>query len=241
VTFDRTAPRRFDLVVGADGLHSTVRRLAFGPEHDLVHHLGLYVATLPLGRPADRPDEVVLFNTPGRLASIHPGPRHRARRLHLPRPAIPDLDYRDTARHRQIVLDAYAGIGLGGPPTARRTARKADEFYFDAVSAVRLPAWSRGRITLVGDAASCVSLLGDGSSLAIAGAHTLAEALGAPTTPPTPCATTNADTASWSRRNSGTSAWRPPCSSPKPDSASARATSPPGCCGSGFDGFSPST
>jgi 2-polyprenyl-6-methoxyphenol hydroxylase-like FAD-dependent oxidoreductase len=178
VTFDRTAPRRFDLVVGADGLHSTVRRLAFGPEHDLVHHLGLYVATLPLGRPADRPDEVVLFNTPGRLASIHPARGTALAAFIFRAPAIPDLDHRDTARHRQIVLDAYTGAGWE-VPRLLDALRKADEFYFDSVSAVRLPAWSRGRITLVGDAASCVSLLGDGSSLAIAGAHTLAEALAA--------------------------------------------------------------
>ena len=176
VAFDRAAPRRFDLVVGADGLHSTVRGIAFGPERDYLHHLGLYVATLPLGRPADRPDEVVLFNTPGRLASIHPARGEALAAFIFRAPAIPDLDYRDIARHRQIVLDAYAGAGWE-VPRLLDALREADEFYFDAVSAVKLPSWSRGRITLVGDAASCVSLLGDGSSLAIAGAHTLAEAL----------------------------------------------------------------
>ena len=176
VTFDRAAARRFDLVVGADGLHSTVRRLAFGPERDFLHHLGLYVATLSLGRPADRPDEVVLFNTPGRLASIHPARGTALAAFIFRAPAIPDLDYRDTARQRQIVLDAYAELGWQVPQLLD-ALRKTDEFYFDAVSAARLPSWTRGRITLAGDAASCVSLLGDGSSLAIAGARTLAQAL----------------------------------------------------------------
>lgn len=134
------------LVVGADGLHSTVRRLAFGPEHDFLHHLGLYVATLSLGRPADRADEVVLFNTPGQLASIHPARGTALAAFIFRGPAISDLDYRDTARQRQIVLDAYAGLGWQVPQLLDALC-KTDEFYFDAVSAVRLPSWTRGRIT----------------------------------------------------------------------------------------------
>lgn len=177
VSFGRTAPRRFDLVVGADGLHSVTRRLAFGPERDHIHHLGLYVATLPLGRPAERPDEVELFNIPGRLASIHPARGEALAAFIFRGPAIPDLDYRDTARHKRIVIDAYAGAGWRVPELIERL-HAADDFYFDAVSAVKLPSWSTGRVTLVGDAASCVSLLGDGSSLAIAAARTLAESLG---------------------------------------------------------------
>ncbi len=176
VTFDRAAPRRFALVVGADGLHSTVRRLAFGPESDFVRHAGLYVATLPLGRPADRPDHVLLFNTPGRLASIHPARGNALAAFIFRGPAIHDLDYRDTARHKQIVAAAYAGAGWRVPELLDQV-RDADDLYFDTVSKVQLPTWSNGRITLLGDAASCVSLLGDGSSLAMAAAYTLAESL----------------------------------------------------------------
>ena len=178
VTFGRAAPRCFDLVVGADGLHSTVRRLAFGPESNYVRHAGMYVATMPLGHPAERPDLVLLYNTPGRLVSIHPARGNALAAFIFRGPAISDLDYRDTARHKQIVVDAYAGTGWRVPQLLDQV-RDAEDLYFDAVSTVELPAWANGRITLVGDAASCVSLLGDGSSLAMAGAYTLAEALAA--------------------------------------------------------------
>ena len=84
--------------------------------------------------------------------------------------------YRDMEQHKRIVSEAYAGVGWRVPQLLEQL-RATDDLYFDAVSLVDLPAWSKGRITLAGDAGSCVLLLGDGSSLAIAGAHTLATAL----------------------------------------------------------------
>jgi 2-polyprenyl-6-methoxyphenol hydroxylase-like FAD-dependent oxidoreductase len=64
VTFDRAQPRRFDLVIGADGLHSAVRRLAFGPESGFVRHMGIYVATTRLDGSVGGGREVVMYNTP---------------------------------------------------------------------------------------------------------------------------------------------------------------------------------
>lgn len=176
VTFAHADPRRFDLVIGADGLHSTVRRLAFGPESSYLRHAGLYVATTPLGQAAERPDQVLIHNTPGRLASIHPARGEAIAAFIYRGPQIPDLDYRDSARHRQLVTDAFDGAGWLVPELLERV-RDTEDLYFDAVSKVIVPTWTTGRIGLLGDAASCVSLLGDGSSLAIAGAHTLATGL----------------------------------------------------------------
>lgn len=177
VAFEHGAPRRFDVVIGADGLHSGVRRLAFGPDDRFVRHAGAYVATLPLPGPVDHPHDVLLHNVPGRLVAVHPG-RGRALAGFFFRAPDARLDPRDTAAHRRLVAEAFRDAGWRTPELLDRL-RGADDLYFDAVARVDLPAWSRGRVALLGDAASCLSLFGDGSSLAIAGARTLADALGA--------------------------------------------------------------
>lgn len=178
VTFERAGPRRFDLVVGCDGLHSSVRRLVFGPERDFVRHMGVWVATMPVDGPVEHPHEVLMHNTPGRLVSIHPSAGQPMAAFIFRGPMVEGFDHRDAAQHKRIVTDAYAGAGWRVPELLDRL-RETSDLYFDSVSQVRLPAWSCGRVTLLGDAASCVSLFGDGSSLAMAGAHTLALALAA--------------------------------------------------------------
>jgi 2-polyprenyl-6-methoxyphenol hydroxylase-like FAD-dependent oxidoreductase len=176
VTFDRTAPRRFDLVIGTDGLHSTTRRLVFGPETSFVRHLGMFIATVPVGAASDNLHDVVMYNTPGRSVSIHPvrGEALAAFMFRAPLPA--DFDYRDLAQHKRLIIDAFQGDGWRVPELLDRV-RAADDIYFDSVSQVRLPSWSQGRVALLGDAASCVSLFGDGSTMAMSGAATLAAAL----------------------------------------------------------------
>jgi 2-polyprenyl-6-methoxyphenol hydroxylase-like FAD-dependent oxidoreductase len=177
-TFDRAHPRRFDLVIGADGLHSGVRRVAFGPEPDFVRHMGIYVATMRLDGTIEHGREVVMYNTPGKAAAIHPSRGDALAFFAFRTPAVPDFDYRDTAQHKRLLTAAFED-GAWRVPELLRGVRAADDLYFDSVSQVRVRPWSRGRVALVGDAASCVSLFGDGSSLAMAGAFTLAEELAA--------------------------------------------------------------
>jgi 2-polyprenyl-6-methoxyphenol hydroxylase-like FAD-dependent oxidoreductase len=178
VTFEKAAPRRFDLVIGADGLHSMTRRLAFGPESAFVRHIGLYVATMQLDRPAEHQREVVLHNTPGRLVSLHPVHGRTLAAFIFRNPAVEGFDHRDIEQHKRIVTDAYAGAGWRVPELLDHV-RAADDLWLDSVSQVRLDRWSNGRVALLGDAASSVSLFGDGSTLAMAGAYTLAEELAA--------------------------------------------------------------
>jgi 2-polyprenyl-6-methoxyphenol hydroxylase-like FAD-dependent oxidoreductase len=176
VIFDRAAPRRFDLVVGADGLHSAVRRMAFGPEADFAEHLGMYVATAKLGIPMAREDTVIMYNEPGKAVALHPGTgssgafflfRSHAR-----------IDHRDPAAARQLLTETYREVGWRTQELLSAYLA-AEDVYFDSLSRIRMSSWSRGRVTLLGDAASCVSLFGDGSSSAMEGAATLAASLSA--------------------------------------------------------------
>jgi 2-polyprenyl-6-methoxyphenol hydroxylase-like FAD-dependent oxidoreductase len=176
VTFERGNPRRFDLIVGADGLHSRVRRLMFGPEELFTTHLGMYVATTDLHRPASDLRTVFMHNSPGRAVAIHPTNGEEGGAFIFRHALLPAHVARDPQRQKQLLTDIYADLGWRVPELLERFIAN-DDVYFDAVSRVRLDAWFRGRVVLVGDAASCVSLLGEGSSMAIIGAATLAHAL----------------------------------------------------------------
>jgi len=242
VTFDRADPRRFDLVIGADGLHSAVRRLVFGPESDFVEHVGMYIATTQLDGPAERPWDVVMHNTPGRAVTIHPGRGSALAAFMFRSQAVPDFDYRDTEQHKRLLAAAFADSAWRVPELLNRVYAAGD-LYFDSVSRVRLPHWWHGRVALLGDAASCVSLLGGGTSLAMGGrSPSPTNWRPAPATTSRHSAGTRPGTVPWWTRGCATSGWASRCSSRRPGLESWPATWPPGCgrwqpppegCGSG--------
>jgi 2-polyprenyl-6-methoxyphenol hydroxylase-like FAD-dependent oxidoreductase len=175
VSFERGARERFDLVVGADGLHSGVRRLAFGPESRFVGHLGLYVASIALDDLREPGRDVVMHNAPGRLTTISPTRDGAVGFFAFHSPPL-GIDVRDSAQQKRVLADVF-GRDRWRVPELLERVQAADDIYFDAVSKVTLEHWSTPRITLVGDAADSVSLFGGGSSMAIVGAFTLAEQL----------------------------------------------------------------
>ncbi|PXX57788.1 2-polyprenyl-6-methoxyphenol hydroxylase-like FAD-dependent oxidoreductase [Nocardia tenerifensis] len=179
VTFRRSAPRRFDVVVGADGMHSTVRRLVFGPEQKFVNDLGLYGATVPLEPGAlEDPSEMTMLTVPNRMLVVHPSRTTPLASFTFRSTRAAPYDRKNIALHKQAVADAYADVRWRAPEFVRAYLDHPAPF-FDPLTTVRMPSWSSGRIVLLGDAAAATALLGDGSSMAMAGAYALAEELAA--------------------------------------------------------------
>jgi 2-polyprenyl-6-methoxyphenol hydroxylase-like FAD-dependent oxidoreductase len=176
VTFERGASRRFDLVIGADGLHSRVRQLAFGPESGLTHWLGAYLAVASIPNYRELRDTMEVVVGVGRLAGMYSA-RHMAdaRALFMFRPSAElHHDHHDVGAQRRLLRTAFADVG-GEVPRLLDEADRSDAFYFDSVTQLRLDGWSRGRVALVGDAGYCPGpAVGGSTSLAVVGAFTLA-------------------------------------------------------------------
>lgn len=138
--------------------------------------MGMYVATLRIDAPFGSEREVIIYNTPGRAVSVHPTRGHAIAAFIFRHAEVTDLDHRDEAIQKHLVAEGFSKAGWRVPELLERVT-DSDDMYFDAVSQVQMPSWSDKRVVLVGDAASCLSLFGDGSTLAMAGAYTLAREL----------------------------------------------------------------
>jgi 2-polyprenyl-6-methoxyphenol hydroxylase-like FAD-dependent oxidoreductase len=180
VTFSDASTGSYDVVIGADGLHSGVRGLVFGPEEQYVTQLGQCFG---------------FFDTKNRLRLDHCGmacavsgrtavlqatdPDKPARAsFYLTDPQL-DFDYRDAEHNKQLFAERFAGMGWE-VPTLLDGLAEAPEVYFDSIAQVHLDSYSRGRVCLIGDAAWCASpRSGMGTSLAVVGAYVLAHELNA--------------------------------------------------------------
>ncbi|QFZ19727.1 FAD-dependent monooxygenase [Saccharothrix syringae] len=178
VTFRHGAPRAFDLVIGADGLHSAVRRLAFGPESRFLRHLGSYVAVFSTENFLDLDDWQVWVQGDSATCCLYPARGNSELRATLGFASEPfEYDRHDVAGQKALLAERAAGLGWE-TPRLLKAMDGAPDFYFDAMAQVRLDTWSRGRVVLVGDAAHCPSpLSGQGTSLSLVGAYVLADEL----------------------------------------------------------------
>ncbi|RSM44660.1 FAD-dependent oxidoreductase [Amycolatopsis balhimycina DSM 5908] len=176
VTFAHGAPRRFDLVVGADGLHSGVRALAFGPEEDYLRRFDAYlsISTVPNSFELDR-WELLHSAAPGKMVNVYSTARAADAKAAFWFTAPPlTYDRRDVDGQKDLVADRFAGLGWE-IPALLEAMREAGDFYFDPVCQIVMETLSTGRVTLLGDAGYCPSpASGQGTSLALAGAYVLA-------------------------------------------------------------------
>ncbi len=184
VTFAQAPPRRFDIVVGADGLRSGVRALAFGDDADLVHDLGYYSAYFTAHTDLALDGWELMYSLPagngvgGRLAMLYPlGTDGEVRAMFAF--ASPELSYdrRDMAAQQALLAEVFDGVGWEVPSMLRQLPA-TDDLYFARVGAVRPDRFATGRAVLLGDSAFGGSI-GMGTSMALVGAYVLAGELAA--------------------------------------------------------------
>lgn len=174
VRFERAPTRTFDLVIGADGVHSRVRELAFAEQRRFEKYLGMEFAAFELSgyRPRDE-DVYVIYNEVGQ--QVDRFSLRGDRTLFLFIFSHPSADGpADLEAQKAFLRRRFAGAGWECPQILARLDQ-TESFYFDRVSQIRMEEWSRGRIALLGDAACAPSFLaGQGSALAMIGAYVLA-------------------------------------------------------------------
>jgi 2-polyprenyl-6-methoxyphenol hydroxylase-like FAD-dependent oxidoreductase len=168
-----------DLVVGADGPHSAVRRLVFGPEEDFVKPLGGYNAWFTAPDTVGLDGWYLMYQAPGLNASMrlsHDPAKAKAGLAFRSDPI--EYDRRDTEEQRKLLAEKFSGAGWECDALLAAAA-DAEDFYFDMFAQVHMATFSKGRVTLVGDAGYCASpLSGMGTSLALVGAYALSGELG---------------------------------------------------------------
>jgi 2-polyprenyl-6-methoxyphenol hydroxylase-like FAD-dependent oxidoreductase len=178
VTFSDGEQRDYALVFGCDGNRSNTRKLIFGEGEQFTYFMGGYFflkVVAQTGLLSANVSEV--FSVPGRMAMLNGYDDRTDIGFGFRTKGEIDYDYRDRTQQRRLIHEQFDGLGWKVPAMLASSAED-DDFYFDRINQIRMPSWSRGRVTLVGDAGYCVSpLAGFGGSMAIIGAGRLAAAL----------------------------------------------------------------
>ncbi|MEU6843958.1 FAD-dependent monooxygenase [Streptomyces sp. NPDC046716] len=176
ITFDHGAPRTFDLVVGADGLHSHTRRLVFGDEARYLRFFDYYVAGFDMPNHLGLDRTARLYSEPGRTAMInnYDGDPDRAGAAVVFTSEQLTYDRRDTARIKQIVAGKLRGMAWPHVAEMIAALETADDLYFDAIAQIHIDRLSHGRVVLLGDAGHGATMGGIGTGTALVSAYVLA-------------------------------------------------------------------
>src|SRR5262245_380519 len=180
VQFAKCGERAFDCVLGADGLHSNVRRIVFGEESRFLRDLGLYLCVFSVPNFLNLDRMEIQYSELGRIAAIWSsrGDANAEACFGFAAPSL-RIDLHDRNQQQQALRMVYEGIGWEVPRLLEMMPTASD-WYFDTAAQIEMPRWSEGRVVLVGDAAYCASpMSGQGTSIALIGAHVLAGELAA--------------------------------------------------------------
>jgi 2-polyprenyl-6-methoxyphenol hydroxylase-like FAD-dependent oxidoreductase len=175
VGFESGVEETYDLVIGADGMHSVVRRLAWPAERVTERHLGYYVAGWEVPNSLGVGGDTLMYNVPGRLAGVGECRRDRALAQALFMFKSPELQYnrRDLEEQKAIVRERFADLGWH-VPVLLDALPAATELYFDSISRVHVDRWGLGRVVLLGDAGYGATFGAPGTGTAVVGAYVLA-------------------------------------------------------------------
>jgi 2-polyprenyl-6-methoxyphenol hydroxylase-like FAD-dependent oxidoreductase len=175
VTFRSGTKRNFDLLIGADGLHSNVRNLVFGKETQFEKYYGYYTSSYTINHFSVGNNAFSMYNVPYKQVAVYSNKENKTTTFFIfTSPEKLSSPHSGTEKQKQILKAEFENIGW----KCRQLLSEVDsttDFYFDSISQIKMEKWSKGRISLVGDACYCPSLLsGKGSTLAMVGAYVLA-------------------------------------------------------------------
>ena len=176
VHFTNGKPQIFDLIIGADGIHSNVRTLKFGDEEQFKRTLGCYISIFNLENYLNLDHCQMLFTVPGKTVGIYSShDKKEAKGILVFQSESLKYDRYNLEEQKNHIFHAFEELSGWETPRLLEKLKEVTEFYFDEVCQIHMPEWSKGRVTLVGDAAYCPSpLSGQGTSLALVGAYVLA-------------------------------------------------------------------
>jgi len=176
VTFTDGTTESFDLLVGADGVHSLTRTLVFGPEEQYGRFLGYMIASYSLPDRYDIGHAWKMYVEPGRLAGAYCS-HHEGEIFSFFMYQIAEKDQLPREQRLPRLRQVFAGMGWITPQLLSDVP-VPENIFMDAVIQIQMPTWHQGRVVLVGDACGCPTLIsGQGASLAMGGAYLLAKTL----------------------------------------------------------------